>query len=68
MYKLLVSTAPDSVIITNSIGKIEQANEQTMKLFCVRSQEDIIGKPIHELVANKDRLKLQKFIIIEFNQ
>lgn len=56
-YQELFDLAPDSYVVTNKSGKIEEANRAAAKLFNV-PQRFLVGKPLIIFVAEDERQAL----------
>lgn len=55
-FELLLQSAPDAMIISNTKGIIELINNQTEKLFGY-TKEEMIGMPVESLVPKDSRKK-----------
>lgn len=57
-YEDLFEYAPDAYLVTDSYGKIQEANQKACILFCV-THKYLIGKPIFSFIAQPDRKTLR---------
>jgi len=60
MYKTLVNTSPDSVIMADLDGCITYASEQTLELHGYEHAEELLGKNALELIVGEDREQARK--------
>jgi PAS domain S-box-containing protein len=54
-YRALVEIIPDAVTLTDLEGKIIIANQQSLRLHGVESEEDLIGKNAFNLISHEER-------------
>ncbi len=55
LYRSLVTTSPDAIILSDSQGKIIMVNNQTAQKTGHTNKGELIGKSIFDLVAKKDK-------------
>ncbi|MFN6486558.1 MULTISPECIES: EAL domain-containing protein [unclassified Nostoc] len=53
-YQELFDFAPDGYLVTNTVGKILEANYAAATMLCVR-QKYLLGKPLTVFIAQQDR-------------
>ncbi len=54
----IVNSMADALVVTNRSGRIKTVNPSTVELFGY-AQEELIGKPLSQIVADKDFLRQQ---------
>jgi PAS domain S-box-containing protein/excisionase family DNA binding protein len=62
MYKTLIATSPDGVVVINLDGTIIEVSKRTIELFGYRSLKNLLGKNVFELVAPQDRKKAREYL------
>lgn len=62
LYRRLVETSPDVIVLTDSQGKITMCNDQTLLLVGAGSPQNVIGKYVHEWLSPDDHPRLQEHI------
>ncbi len=62
MYKTLIATSPDGVVVINLDGTIIEVSKRTIELFGYRSLKNLLGKNAFELVAPQDRKKAREYL------
>ena len=55
-FKALIIHDPNAVFLVNACGEIDLFSDRALALFGY-SQEELVGKPIHELLPPQDRMK-----------
>ena len=55
MYKALVNTSPDSIMVADLGGTILFVSEQTLDMFRFGSTEEVISRSLFELINESDR-------------
>ncbi|MGA1870476.1 MAG: PAS domain S-box protein [bacterium] len=63
MYKILVTTSPDAVTITNLEGEITEVSQRTLHLHGFDTPEELLGKNALELIAPFDHEKARDNIM-----
>jgi len=58
LYRTLVETSPDAIILTDRGGTVLMANRRTAELLGYQSAADVRGKKALELVAPEDRQRV----------
>ncbi len=54
LYRTLIQSSPDAIILTELDNKIIMCNQQAVTLYGFESMEEIIGKNLLELIAPED--------------
>ena len=54
IFRSLLDSAPDAMVVADSEGRIVYANAQTERCFGYR-REELLGKPIEELMPERYR-------------
>ncbi len=60
MYRTLVKTSPDAVIVTDLEGKITYVSQRAVELHGYSHPEELLGKSAFELIAPEDRERAGK--------
>lgn len=60
MYRKVVETTPDGIILTGHDGTIVQMNRQAFRIFGIDPSEDLDGFPVGNLFSEMDRETLQR--------
>ena len=55
LYRTLVETSPDAVIMTDLDGKLMMANRQALEIYGFQQPEEVLGRSIYELITPQDR-------------
>ncbi|MBI1937036.1 MAG: PAS domain S-box protein [Ignavibacteriales bacterium] len=61
IFRNIVESAPNAILLVNSEGKINLVNAHTEKLFGY-SREELIGEPIEKLVPQRFKNKHHEFV------
>ncbi len=54
-FRLAIEAAPAGLLMVNTSGEIELANQQTLKMFKYKRKEDLIGLKVESLVPERFR-------------
>jgi len=57
IYKTMLKTSPDGVVVLNLDGIITEVSKRTIELFGFKSAKDLLGRSAYELVAPKGHEK-----------
>src|SRR5262245_56952100 len=60
--KLVIESAPVSLLITDAENKVLAANRAALQLFGVDRLDDVIGKTLDRLIAPADRERFVAFV------
>ena len=60
LYRTLVKTSPDAVIVTDLRGKIIEVSQKTVELSGAKSIEELIGKNAFDLISPQDIPKMRE--------
>ncbi|MEY2631743.1 MAG: hypothetical protein RIR00_397, partial [Pseudomonadota bacterium] len=63
MYRALVETCPDAILLADLSGRIQMANQQCAHLHGFDSLADLIGLPVQQLVAPEERERFHQEIL-----
>ncbi len=55
LYRALVETSPDSIVVTKLDGSIAMANQRAAELYRYEQPLDMVGMQVAELVCSEDR-------------
>jgi len=53
-YRKLVETSPLSILVTDLAGKILMINQESLNLYGVEKEEELLGKSAFDLIAQED--------------
>ncbi|MBN1522042.1 MAG: PAS domain S-box protein, partial [Candidatus Aureabacteria bacterium] len=62
LYRTLVETSPDAIVVTDIHANILMVNPQAVSLFKIKSSQDVIGKNGFRYFARSDHERLRKNI------
>jgi len=54
MYRTLLKTSPDAIVVTDLTGKITQVSDRAVEMFAFDNTEELVGKNGFDLLAPKD--------------
>jgi PAS domain S-box-containing protein len=57
LYRTLVETSPDAVVLTDLSGKIQMANRQAVSMYGYEHPEQVLGSNVYDHIAIEDRAR-----------
>ncbi len=61
-YRRLVETSPSAIVLFDLKGELLFVNKQAVLLYGAEDETDLIGKAIYDVIAPKDRPKVEKIM------
>lgn len=62
MYRLLLNSSPEGIIIMDIEGRIKEISNITFEIFGIAEKQDFIGKNIMDLFPNDEQERIQEVI------
>lgn len=62
MYRLLLNSSPEGIIIMNIEGRIKEISNITSEIFGIAEKQEFIGKNIMDLFPNDEQERIQEVI------
>jgi len=66
--KSIFAASPDAIAVTDLTGNVIECTEQGLKMYGSPSADDLIGKPLVQLIAEKDRQRAMENMKKTFEQ
>lgn len=61
MYRTLVETSPDAIVVSDNEGTIKTISSRTMELFGYESADELVGRDVFEIFAPEERQRAAEY-------